>query len=91
MRRVWLYALVVMMTGFFLSAAVSAAEVPRMSTEDLKASLGRADLVVLDVRGAWDWGKSAEKIVGSVRVEPGAAAQWVADNAKGKVVVLYCA
>ncbi len=89
MQRIWLAAMVVMM--FALPAELGAAEVPRMSTTDLKAQLGAAELVVLDVRGAWDWDRSGEKIVGAVRLEPGVAAQWVADNAQGKVIVLYCA
>lgn len=91
MRKTWFFVLAIMMAGFFLPAVVAADDAARMSTDDLKASLGTADLVVLDVRGAWDWGKAGEKIAGSVRVEPGAAAQWVAANARGKTVVLYCA
>lgn len=91
MRKTGLFVLGVMMVSFLLPAAVVAAEASRMSTDDLRASLGSADLVVLDVRGPWDWGKAEKKIAGSIRVEPGAAMQWVAGNGKGKVVVLYCA
>lgn len=90
MRRLWLFVLIVVIAGFLPAASV-AEEAPRMSTGDLKAMLGSADLVVLDVRGRWDWRDAGEKIAGAVRVEPEAAAQWVDEHAKGKVIVLYCA
>lgn len=71
--------------------AAGAASVPRMSTDELKSRLGEADLVVLDVRGSWDWDKAAEKIAGSERVNPAAAEQWAGNYPREKTLVLYCA
>lgn len=71
--------------------AAGAASVPRMTTDELKSRLGEADLVVLDVRGSWDWDKAAEKIAGSVRVNPAAVEQWASSYPREKTLVLYCA
>jgi len=73
-----------------MSLTVSAASVPRMSTDELKSQLGDADLVVLDVRGNWDWVKAKEQISGSDRVSPGGASQWAENYPKDKTIVLYC-
>jgi rhodanese-related sulfurtransferase len=69
----------------------SAATVPRMSTDELKSRLGEVDLVVLDVRGGWDWDQSGEKIAGAERVNPAAAEQWADNYPREKTLVLYCA
>lgn len=74
-----------------MSFVVSAAEVPRMSTDELKSRLGEADLVILDVRSGRDWGQSDQQIVGSQRVNPGAAKEWASQYPKDRVMVLYCA
>ena len=73
-----------------MSTTVNAASVQRMSTDELKSKLGAADLVVLDVRGNWDWDNSEEQITGSDRVAPGGASQWAANYPKEKTIVLYC-
>ncbi|MGK2906630.1 MAG: rhodanese-like domain-containing protein [Desulfuromonadales bacterium] len=69
---------------------MSAAQVPRISTDDLNLRLGDADLVVLDVRSNPDWRQSDNRIVGSERVDPGAADQWASHYSKEKDIVLYC-
>ena len=76
---------------FAMSFAVHAADVPRMSTDELKSRIGEADLVVLDVRSGRDWSQSGQKILSSERVNPGAVNQWVDHYPKDKVMVLYCA
>jgi rhodanese-related sulfurtransferase len=79
--------------ALLLAAAFTAgaATVPRMSTDELKLRLGEVDLVVLDVRGNWDWDKSGEKIAGAERVNPAEAEQWAGNYPREKTLVLYCA
>ena len=94
MRKCRLVAcLMFMSVGLLLamSLVVSAAEVPRMSTDELKSRLGEADLVILDVRSGRDWGQSDQQIVGSERVNPGEAKQRASQYSKDRVMVLYCA
>ena len=62
-----------------LLAALSAgaAEVPRMSSDELRSRLGEADLVVLDSRSVPDWQRAVMKIKGAVRVDPGSVVSCV--------------
>jgi len=76
-----------------LLAALSAgaAEVPRMSSDELRSRLGEADLVVLDSRSVPDWQRAVMKIKGAVRVDPGSVVSWAGDYATHQTLVLYCA
>ena len=83
-----LLAVILLLAAAFTA---SADNVPRMSTDELNARLGEADLTVLDVRGSWDWNPAEARIAGAQRVNPGTPAQWAGNYAKDKPVVLYCA
>jgi len=72
-------------------ASPSGADAPRMSKDELKALLGKPDVVVVDVRAGGDWTSSAEKIAGAVREEPGQEDKWAGKYGKDKTLVLYCA
>ncbi len=67
-------------------------KVPRMTREELKASLllGNPDLTVLDVRIAGEWGASREKIQGAIREDPEKVKSWADKYPKNKTLVLYC-
>ncbi len=53
-----------------LSGTDVSAQVEKMSKEELKAMLGKPELVVIDVRQAGDLAKSNLKIKGAVREDP---------------------
>ena len=72
-------------------SAVAAAEVPRMSKEELKGMLGSKDLLLMDVRAGKDWDASEIKITGAVRQDPKDFDSWAAKAPKDKTLVLYCA
>ena len=72
-------------------AVPSSADAPRMNKDELKALLGKPDVVVIDVRAGGDWSSSSEKIAGAVREDPGDVAGWAGKYAKDKTLVLYCA
>ena len=75
-----------------VSRAALAAEVPRISAEELKALLGSPEIVIIDVRTGGDWDRSKEKIKGAVREDPDKDAKsWAGKYPKDKTVVLYCA
>ena len=67
-------------------------QVPRMTKEELKASLllGNPDLLILDVRTARQWEESKEKIQGAVREDPEKVNTWSDKYPKNKTLVLYC-
>lgn len=75
----------------FLAASVSAQDVPRMSPGELAAHLGKADLIVLDVRAEADWKASDKKIQGALREDPRGVGKWAPNYPKEKTIVLYCA
>ena len=66
-------------------------DVPRIPKNELKAKLGSADLLLIDVRTEADWEKSGEKISGAVRMDPATVDAWAATLPKDKEIILYCA
>ena len=75
-----------------LANAANAADVPRMSTQELNSMLGHPEVIILDVRAAGDWDKSKTKIQGAVREDPNKSAEsWANKYPKYKTIILYCA
>jgi rhodanese-related sulfurtransferase len=83
--------------GFSIAAVVVpiatalAADVPRITKEQLKSKLADRDIVILDVRRSGDWKASPSKVKGAVREDPADVDSWAAKYPKEKTVVLYCA
>jgi hypothetical protein len=70
---------------------IATKDVPRMSVDELKSSLGDPAYVVIDVRSGSDWDGSSIRIKGAVRETGGNVADWASRYAKNKTIVLYCA
>lgn len=68
-----------------------AADVPKMTKEDLKAQLGKPDVIIIDVRIGKDWKASELKIKGAIREDPQKVDSWAQKYAKDKNLVFYCA
>jgi len=69
-----------------------AAEVARMSKEELKSMVGNPEVVIIDVRARGDWGTSKVKIQGAVREDPDRNVKsWAEKYSQDKTIVLYCA
>ena len=77
--------------GLALLPPAVAADVPLMTTDELKGMLGNPDVIILDVRSGRDWNASEFKIQDAVRANPGDYGQWAATYPKDKTLVLYCA
>jgi rhodanese-related sulfurtransferase len=73
------------------AVAVTAADVPRITKEELKSMLGNPDVIVLDVRKDSDWKASDQKILGAVRENPNDSESWAGKYPKTKTPILYCA
>jgi predicted sulfurtransferase len=76
-----------------LTAAV-AAEVPRMSKEELKAAMGSGEIVIMDARSGKDWKSSEFKIKGAIRTAIDSIDEWlpgITKENKSKKLVIYCA
>jgi len=70
---------------------VMAADVPRMTKEELKTKFGTADVHIIDVRVGKDWKASEMKIKGAVRGDTKDLESWSKKLPKDKTIVLYCA
>jgi rhodanese-related sulfurtransferase len=71
------------------SLRVESQDVARISTGELRAKLDDPQLIVLDVRSAYDWDRSQAKIPGAIRVDP-RRTDWADDYSKDNTLVFYC-
>jgi len=81
---------VVLVTILFAMTTM-AAEVPKMTKEELKGMLGNQDVIIVDVRIGTDWNASEIKIKGAVREDPTKVTEWIEKYPKDKTFVFYCA
>ena len=75
--------------GFPLGRAMAADDVPLMTIEELKDSLGRMDVIVIDVRWPTHWSESHLKIEGAIREDPRNYNAWIDMYPKGSTIVFY--
>ena len=68
-----------------------AEEIPRMTKEELKGTLGKPEVIIIDVRANADWSGSKLKIKGAVRQDPRKVTSWMDKYPKNKTIVFYCA
>ena len=64
--------------------------VSRISREEVKAILGRPDVVILDVRIEEEWKKSEWKIRGAIHQDPEKIREWSNHYPKEKTYIFYC-
>jgi rhodanese-related sulfurtransferase len=67
-----------------------AADVPRITKEELKGMLGKENVVIIDVRSDLDLEKSNQKIQGAVIEDVGKVGTWMVKYPKDKTFVFYC-
>ena len=73
-----------------LAQMACAADVLRMSKEELKSMLGNPGVTILDVRASGDWDNGKTKIQGAIREDPNKNAKsWADKYSKDKTIVLY--
>ena len=79
--------------GFVLvfATVALAAEVPRISKEELRSMLGNPDTVIIDVRLSGHLSGSDTKIQGAIREDPEKVNSWIEKYPKDKTLVFYCA
>ncbi|MBP1730022.1 MAG: uncharacterized protein H6Q55_451 [Deltaproteobacteria bacterium] len=86
-----LLTLAIGLVGVVLLGGVAGAQqdVPRISKEDLKPLLGKADVAIIDVRSDHDWKDADMMIQGAVREDPLKVAEWMDKYSKEKTLVFY--
>ena len=94
MKEIVLKSLTVLTTFLLLGLSANgamAADVPRITKEELKTMLENPNVIILDVRSGTDWRASESKIKGAIREEPYQASSWAGKYDRTKTYVLYCA
>jgi hypothetical protein len=81
--------LVCITLSLFFITRVFAADVPRMSKEELQPMLGNPDVIIIDVRAGGDWTAKDSKIKGAVREDPGQVDSWIDKYPKDKTLIFY--
>jgi rhodanese-related sulfurtransferase len=79
-----------LVTSLHALTALTAENVPRITTEALRQQLNSPDMVIIDVRTPHDWQVSATKIKGSVREDASTVAAWIAKYSPNKTLIFYC-
>jgi rhodanese-related sulfurtransferase len=82
---------VVAAVALCFSGTAGAADVERMSKEELKGMLNNPDVIIVDVRQPGDYSDTETKIQGAVRENPRSVRQWMDKYPKDKTLVFYCA
>jgi len=72
------------------AVVASAADIPRITVEELKAMLGNPDLIIIDVRVERDWEAATRKIPGAAWEDFFEVDAWAGKYPKDKTIVLYC-
>lgn len=94
MTKIYKQSILILLLTFLLSVIISvsasAADVPRITVEELKAMVGKPDLVVIDVRVGRDWEASTQKIPGAIWEDFFEVETWAEKYPKDKTIVLYC-
>jgi rhodanese-related sulfurtransferase len=67
-----------------------AADVPRITKEELKGMMGKENVVIIDVRSDLDLEKSNQKIQGAMIEDVGKVETWMAKYPQDKTLVFYC-
>ena len=80
-----------LVSSCFLALQAFAAEVPRMSKEELQSMLGNPEVIIIDVRLSGDSPGVESRIKGAVQEDPGQVDSWIDKYSKNKTLVFYCA
>jgi rhodanese-related sulfurtransferase len=74
-----------------IAAASEGGQIGTITIQELKSSLEKHDLLIIDVRDPVGWSKSGDKILGAIREDPSDVTSWAKRYPKDKTIVLYCA
>ncbi len=82
-------ALILVALAGYSAPPTSVEQVPRLTKEQVKDMLGRADVVIVDIRYIKQFEESDRKLPGAVFVQPDGFDEFVKSHPKDKTYVLY--
>ena len=68
----------------------AAADIPRITKEELKPMLDNPKVIIVDVRTNPEWNTGKVKIKGAVREDPTKVQSWIEKYSPDKTFVFYC-
>ena len=71
-------------------SSVAAADIARITKEELKAMMDNPKVVIVDVRTNPEWNTGKVKIKGAVREDPTKVQSWIEKYSPDKTFVFYC-
>jgi rhodanese-related sulfurtransferase len=89
--HIMMFMVVVVGLAVCFPGAAGAADVERMTIEELKSMLGNPNVIIVDVRQPEDFNDSDTKIQGAVREDPSSVSTWMSKYPKDKTLIFYCA
>jgi hypothetical protein len=89
--KMMLVAAMSVIIGACSLGSMATAEIPLMTTDELRSRLDKPDTVILDVRTGSDWTSSDQKISGAVRSDPKEFNKWSNIYPQKDTIVIYCA
>ena len=88
--RYWVLAVTLLSLALPWVSPAGAADIARMTKEELKAMLDNPRVVVVDVRTNPEWNMSKVKIKGAVREDPTRVKSSIEKYSPDKTFVFYC-
>ncbi len=64
-------------------------EVPRVTKEEVKALLGKPDVVLLDCRPDEQWRTAEQKLPGAIHENPLKVSSWASKYSKESKIIIY--
>ena len=71
-------------------SSVAAADIARMTKEELKAMMNNPKVVIVDVRTNPEWNLAKVKIKGAVREDASKVKSWIEKYSPDKTYIFYC-
>lgn len=86
-----IFAVCIALFPLFAYQDASAAEVPRMTKEEVKKVLNNPKFTIIDVRRKIEWRLTKKKIKGAHWEDPDDVENWASKYPLNKTIILYCA
>ena len=88
--RYWVLAVTLLSLTAVWVSSVGAADIARITKEELKTMMDNPKVVVVDVRTNPEWNISKVKIKGAVREDASKVKSWIEKYSPDKTFVFYC-
>ncbi len=90
MSKYFVTSLLLLFAALAWVSSVTAADIARITKEELKAMMDNPKVVIVDVRTNPEWNMSKVKIKGAVREDASKVKSWIEKYPPDKTYIFYC-